>query len=73
MKLTSCFTPAATSLSCSGCNGANTAEVFLDYRKEITVGKFVDRERPSLNEAMDARMREALGAKYVPYKIPGKA
>ena len=26
-------------------NGANTDDVFLDYRKEITVGKFVDRER----------------------------
>jgi 2-oxoglutarate ferredoxin oxidoreductase subunit beta len=52
-------------------NGANTADVFLDYRKEITVGKFIDRDRPSLNEAMDARMREALGAKFVPYKIPG--
>jgi 2-oxoglutarate ferredoxin oxidoreductase subunit beta len=54
-------------------NGAATTDVFLDYRKEITVGKFVDRERPSLNEAFDARMREALGSRYVPYKIPGKA
>jgi 2-oxoglutarate ferredoxin oxidoreductase subunit beta len=52
-------------------NGANTAEVFLDYRKEITVGKFVDRERPTLDEAMDARLSEALGSKYVPYKSPG--
>jgi 2-oxoglutarate ferredoxin oxidoreductase subunit beta len=52
-------------------NGAPTSDVFLDYRKEITVGKFVDRERVGLNEAQDARMREALGSKYVPYKIPG--
>jgi 2-oxoglutarate ferredoxin oxidoreductase subunit beta len=52
-------------------NGASTNDVFLDYRKEITVGKFVDRERPTLDEAMDARLSEALGSKYVPYKIPG--
>ena len=52
-------------------NGAPTTDVFLDYRKEITVGKFVDRERPTLDEAMDARLSTALGSKYVPYKIPG--
>jgi 2-oxoglutarate ferredoxin oxidoreductase subunit beta len=52
-------------------NGASTNDVFLDYRKEITVGKFVDRERPTLDEAMDARLSTALGSKYVPYKIPG--
>jgi 2-oxoglutarate ferredoxin oxidoreductase subunit beta len=52
-------------------NGAYTADVFLDYRKEITVGKFVDRERPTLDEAMNARLSEALGSKYVPYKVPG--
>ncbi|MGB8932772.1 MAG: 2-oxoacid:ferredoxin oxidoreductase subunit beta [Anaeromyxobacteraceae bacterium] len=54
-------------------NGASTNDVFLDYRKEITVGKFVDRERPALQDAMDSRYREVLGAKYVPYKIPGQA
>ncbi|BDG06791.1 2-oxoacid:ferredoxin oxidoreductase subunit beta [Anaeromyxobacter oryzae] len=53
-------------------NGADTREVFLDYRKEITVGKFVDRERPTLEQAMETQMKQALGSKYVPYESPGK-
>jgi 2-oxoglutarate ferredoxin oxidoreductase subunit beta len=53
-------------------NGADTREVFLDYRKEITVGKFVDRERPTLEEAMETQMKQALGSKFVPYESPGK-
>ncbi len=53
-------------------NGANPAEVGLDYREQIVVGKFVDVERPTLEESMEKRMAEALGPKYVPYKQPGK-
>ena len=53
-------------------NGADPKDVGLDYREEIIVGKFVDIERPTLEEAMEKRMSEALGAKYVPYKQPGK-
>jgi 2-oxoglutarate ferredoxin oxidoreductase subunit beta len=53
-------------------NGADPKDAAIDYRKELVVGKFVDIERPTLEEAMEARMREALGAKYVPYKQPGK-
>jgi 2-oxoglutarate ferredoxin oxidoreductase subunit beta len=51
-------------------NGADTREVALDYRKDIVVGKFVDRERATLQDAMEARMREALGTRYVPYVSP---
>jgi 2-oxoglutarate/2-oxoacid ferredoxin oxidoreductase subunit beta len=54
-------------------NGADTREVALDYRKEITVGKFVDRERLTVEDAMEKRYREALGDKYVPYVSPGVA
>ena len=54
-------------------NGASTKDVALDYRKELIVGKFVDVERPTLEEAMEARMKEALGSKFVPYVGPGKA
>jgi 2-oxoglutarate ferredoxin oxidoreductase subunit beta len=53
-------------------NGENPSMVGLDYREEIIVGKFVDAERPTLEESMEKRMREALGAKYVPYQQPGK-
>ncbi len=52
-------------------NGADTRTVALDYRKEITVGKFVDRERVTLQDAMEKRLSEALGPKYVPYVSPG--
>jgi 2-oxoglutarate ferredoxin oxidoreductase subunit beta len=53
-------------------NGADTREVSLDFRDKIVVGKFVDRERPTLEEAMEKRLAEALGPKYVPYKTPSK-
>ena len=53
-------------------NGANPQEVGIDYREEIIVGKFVDAERPTLEEAMEGRLQKALGPKYVPYKQPGK-
>ncbi len=52
-------------------HGVDTRQVSLDYRKEITVGKFIDRERPTLEDAMENRMREALGNRYVPYVSPG--
>jgi 2-oxoglutarate ferredoxin oxidoreductase subunit beta len=54
-------------------NGADTRETDLQYREQIVVGKFVDRERPTFLESMDARMKEALGPKYVPYVGPMKA
>ena len=53
-------------------NGADPKDVAIDYREELIVGKFVDIERPTLEEAMEKRMSEALGGKYVPYKQPGK-
>ena len=53
-------------------NGADTREADLDYRKEIVVGTFVNRERPTNVQAMEARMAEVLGSKYVPYESPGK-
>ncbi|WP_242394995.1 2-oxoacid:ferredoxin oxidoreductase subunit beta [Anaeromyxobacter oryzisoli] len=53
-------------------HGADTREVNLDFRQEITVGKFVDRERPTLEEAMEKQMTKTLGSKYVPYQSPGK-
>ncbi len=53
-------------------NGADTREVGINYRQQIFVGKFVDRERPTLEEAMEKRFTEALGPKYVPYISPGK-
>jgi 2-oxoglutarate ferredoxin oxidoreductase subunit beta len=49
-------------------NGANTAAVGLGFQSEIVVGEFVERQRPSLREEYDARMRAVLKDAYVPYE-----
>jgi len=46
-------------------NGIPTSEVALGVRDEITVGKFVDRERPDYAELLRHQMVERLGEKYV--------
>lgn len=47
-------------------NGADTRDLRIDFQSEITVGTFVDRDRPTLLEAMNARYKEKLGPRYVP-------
>ena len=49
-------------------NGANTQEVGLQYQDDIIVGEFVDRDRATLREEYEARMREVLKEKFVPYE-----
>jgi 2-oxoglutarate ferredoxin oxidoreductase subunit beta len=49
-------------------NGANTAAVGMSFQSEIIVGEFVERQRPSLREEYDARMRAVLKDAYVPYE-----
>jgi 2-oxoglutarate/2-oxoacid ferredoxin oxidoreductase subunit beta len=49
-------------------DGANTAAVGLGFQSEIIVGEFVDRQRPSLREEYDSRMRAILKDAYVPYE-----
>ncbi len=46
-------------------NGIATSEVALGMRGEITVGKFVDRERPDYAELLRHQMVAQLGDKYV--------
>lgn len=48
-------------------DGAPTREVDITYQGEIIVGKFIDRERPTFLEAMNARFSEKLGTRYQPY------
>jgi 2-oxoglutarate ferredoxin oxidoreductase subunit beta len=45
-------------------NGADTKEVGMSFDGQIVVGKFVDRERPTLQEAMDAHLARKLGDRY---------
>ncbi|MBI4603963.1 MAG: 2-oxoacid:ferredoxin oxidoreductase subunit beta [Planctomycetes bacterium] len=48
-------------------NGADTKEVGLSFQGEISVGKFVDRERPTWLEAMDAHYAQVFAGEYVPH------
>ncbi len=52
-------------------HGANTQEVALTFQGKIIVGKFVDRERQSYNDAMDEYYRTRLGDRYVPAHAEG--
>lgn len=45
-------------------HGVDPREVDIDFRGRITVGKFVDVERPTLEDALDRHMTESLGDSY---------
>ncbi|MCP4604812.1 MAG: 2-oxoacid:ferredoxin oxidoreductase subunit beta [Proteobacteria bacterium] len=49
-------------------HGADTTEVGLSFQGDITVGEFVERERPTFLDNYNARMTEVLGDKFVPYE-----
>jgi 2-oxoglutarate ferredoxin oxidoreductase subunit beta len=48
-------------------HGADTKELGLTFDGPIVVGKFVDRERPTWLDAMNAHLAQQLGEKYAPY------
>jgi 2-oxoglutarate ferredoxin oxidoreductase subunit beta len=50
-------------------HGAPIAEVAMQKRGEIIVGKFVDRERPEYIEMLTARLRNNMGPRYVEAKV----
>jgi len=50
-------------------NGADTKTVGLGYQSEIIVGKFVDRERPTWLDSMNAHFGKVLGDKFTPYGV----
>jgi 2-oxoglutarate ferredoxin oxidoreductase subunit beta len=52
-------------------NKADTRELDLDFQSKIICGKFVDEERPTFLEAMEAHYRDALGDQYVPMPPEG--
>lgn len=47
-------------------NGADTRDLRIDFQTEITVGTFIDRDRPTLLEAVNAQLARALGDAYTP-------
>jgi len=48
-------------------HGANLSEVDIDYQSKIVVGKFVDIEKPTYLDCMNAGMKRKFGDKYKPY------
>jgi len=48
-------------------NGAETKEVGLSFQGEIVVGKFIDRERPTWLDSMNAHFSQHFGDKYQTY------
>ncbi len=47
-----------------------TADAGIDFQTEIMIGKFVDRDRAPLNQAMDDSLKAKLGDKYVECPAP---
>ena len=48
-------------------HGAPTEDVAIDFQKKLIVGKFVDRERPTFLDNMNARYNNVFGDKYEHY------
>jgi 2-oxoglutarate/2-oxoacid ferredoxin oxidoreductase subunit beta len=46
-------------------NGANTRDVALEFQGKIIVGKFIDRDRQTFDDAMDEYFSRRLGERYV--------
>jgi 2-oxoglutarate ferredoxin oxidoreductase subunit beta len=49
-------------------NGASTKDVGISLNEKVIVGKFVDIERPTYLESMNAHLQERLGDRYKPYE-----
>ena len=52
-------------------NGANTRDVDIDFQERIVCGTFVDEERPTFLEQMNAHYEKVLGDKYKPMSPEG--
>jgi 2-oxoglutarate ferredoxin oxidoreductase subunit beta len=48
-------------------HGADPKEVDIDFQKKITVGKFVDIDKPTYIECMNDSHKRVFGDKYTPY------
>jgi 2-oxoglutarate ferredoxin oxidoreductase subunit beta len=49
-------------------HGADTRDLDIGFQEQITVGKFIDRERPTHLEAMNTWYCKVFGDKYEPYQ-----
>jgi 2-oxoglutarate ferredoxin oxidoreductase subunit beta len=46
---------------------ADTRTLNISYQGKLTVGKFIERDKPTFLECMNTHMKKALGEKYTPY------
>lgn len=49
-------------------HGASTRDVDIGFQKEIIVGKFVDKDRPTFLDLMNEQFSKVLGSKYTKYE-----
>lgn len=50
-------------------HGADTRTLDISYQGKITVGKFIDREKPTFLECMNTHLKKVLGDKYQPHGV----
>jgi 2-oxoglutarate ferredoxin oxidoreductase subunit beta len=50
-------------------HGADTRTLDIDYQDKITVGKFVDEDKPTFLECMNNYLSEVIGDEYQPYGV----
>jgi 2-oxoglutarate ferredoxin oxidoreductase subunit beta len=50
-------------------HGADTRTLDISYQGKITVGKFIDREKPTFLECMNTHLKKVLGDKYQSYGV----
>jgi 2-oxoglutarate ferredoxin oxidoreductase subunit beta len=48
-------------------HGADTRTLGINYQGKITVGKFIDKEKPTFLECMNTHLKKVLGEKFQPY------
>jgi len=48
-------------------HGADTRTLDISYQGKLTVGKFVDKEKPTFLECMNTHLQKTLGEKFKPY------
>jgi hypothetical protein len=53
-------------------HGADTRGLDIDFQTPITVGKFVDLEKPTFLDAYNTRMKLIFGDKFDPYGGNGR-
>lgn len=51
-------------------NGCDTREVDIRFQEDIVVGRFVQKEKPTFLDSMEAQLRRALKDRFVPYAGP---